>query len=185
MRIKLLYTILSFSLVFSASAEIYRIVDEDGKVTFTDNPPHDVPTKEKVHLPTANIQPALKPAPAVKAVEEETGRYQEIVILAPTQDTTIPPGQETMTVQVGLKPLLKAGHLIQLLLSGQPYGLPTATMSFRIDALIRGENTVQVQVIDTEGRVIGLSNTTTIHVKRGSALHPNNIQSPPPTPTPH
>lgn len=183
-RNKLLFTILSFSLAFSASAEIYRIVDEEGKVTFTDKPPHGAPTKEKVHLPTANIQPALKIAPAVKAVEDEIDGYQEIAILAPTQDTTIPPGQETMTVQVGLKPTLKTDHLIQLLLNGQSYGLPTATTSFSIGSLIRGEHSVQVQVVDTEGNVVGLSNTTTIHVKRGSALHPNNIKPSPPKPTP-
>ncbi|MDX2350142.1 MAG: DUF4124 domain-containing protein [Porticoccus sp.] len=167
----LLFTILSFSLAFSAFAEVYRIVDEEGKITYTDAPPHDAPTKEKVHLPAANIQPALKTAPMVEAVEEEVDGYQEITILAPTQDTTIPPGQETVAVQVGLKPTLKAGHLIQLLFNGQSYGLPTATTSFSIGSLVRGEHSVQIQVIDTEGNVIGLSNTATIHVKRGSAQH--------------
>ncbi len=183
-RNKLLFTILSFSLAFSAYAEVYRVVDEEGKVTFTDKPPHDAPTKEKVSLPITNVQPALKVAPAVEAAEEEIEGYQEIAILAPAQDTTIPPGQETLTVQVGLKPSLKAGHLIQLLLNGQSYGLPTATTSFSIGSLIRGENSVQIQVVDTEGSVIGLSNTATIHIKRGSALHPNNIKSSPPTSTP-
>jgi hypothetical protein len=182
---KLLFTILSFSLALSAFAEVYRIVDEEGKITYTDTPPHDALTKEKVHLPTANIQPALKTAPAVKAVEDEIDGYQEIALLAPTQDTTIPPGQEAVTVQVGLKPPLKVGHLIQLLLNGQPYGPPTATTSFSIGSLIRGESSVQVQVVDTEGSVIGLSNTATIHVKRGSAQHPNNIKPPPPKPTPY
>ena len=183
-RYKLFLTILGFSLAFSALAEVYRIVDEEGKVTFTDKPPHGASTKEKVHLPTANIQPALKTAPVVKTVEDEIDGYHEIAILTPTQDTTIPPGQETVAVQVNLKPTLKAGHLIQLLFSGQPYGLPTATTSFSIGSLIRGENSVQVQVIDTEGNVIGHSNTVTIHIKRGSALHPNNKPSPP-KPTPH
>ncbi|MEH6617220.1 MAG: DUF4124 domain-containing protein [Porticoccus sp.] len=183
-RNQLLFAILGVSLAFSTFAEVYRIVDEEGKVTFTDKPPHNAPTKEKISLPITNIQPALETAPTVEAIEEEIDGYQKITILTPTQDTTIPPGQETVTVQVGLKPDLQANHLIQLLLNGQPHGLPTATTSFNIGSLVRGENSIQVQVVDTEGNIIGLSNTTTIHIKRGSSQHPNNRPSPP-APAPH
>ena len=155
-------------------------MDDDGKVTFTDNPPHNTPTKEKVTLPVTNIQPALDSVPTVKKAEEEIEGYQEIAILTPAQDTTIPPGQEVLVVEVGLTPRLKAGHLIQLLFNGQAYGPPTTVSSFTISSLIRGEHSLQVQVIDSEGNVIGSSNNNTIHVKRGSALHPNNVQPSPP-----
>jgi len=167
-RTKLLFTILSFSLAFSASADIYRIVDEEGKVTFTDKPPHDAPTKEKVHLPTANIQPALKTIPTVKTVQEEIEGYQKIAILTPTHDMTIPPGHETLTVQVGLSPALKRGHFVQLIFDGNPLGSPTAATSFNIDSLIRGEHSIQIQIVDSKQKIIGTSNTNTIHVKRGS-----------------
>jgi hypothetical protein len=186
-RNKLLFAILGFGLAFSTFAEVYRIVDEEGNVTFTDKPPHNAPVKEKVSLPITNTvetPPALETDPSAGAAEEEAASYQMISILTPTQDTTIPPGQETITVQVGLKPDLQASHLIQLLLNGQSYGLPTATTSFNIGSLVRGESSIQVQVVDTKGNIIGLSNTTTIHIKRGSSQHPNNRPSSP-TPAPH
>jgi len=184
-RNKLLLALLGLGLAFSAIAEVYRIVDDDGKVTFTDKPPHNAPTKEKMALPVTNIQPALEAVPTVKKAEEDIEGYQKIAILSPAHDTTIPPGQEVLAVQVGLTPTLKAGHLIQLLLNGQAYGQPTTISSFSIGSLIRGENSLQAQVIDSEGNVIGSSNSNTIHVKRGSAQHPNNAQPSPPKPTPH
>src|SRR5690606_42036520 len=45
--------LLGFSLVFGASAQIYKTVDKDGKVIYTDKPPADQPA-EAVKLPPIN-----------------------------------------------------------------------------------------------------------------------------------
>lgn len=156
-----------------ANAEVYKVMDADGNVTFTDNPPANDPTTEAVDLPEINTQPAL-PVPARgKAKEEEQQGYQEITIVSPAHDSTIPPGHQEVGVSVSLTPELQPGHQIQLIFNGQPYGSPTPTTSFSILSLIRGEHSIQVQVLDSELNVVGTSSTNTIHVKRHSIQHVN------------
>ena len=50
-----------FSLMAAANAEVYRVVDADGKITFTDNPPentHDLIEKVPETDPQQNITPS-------------------------------------------------------------------------------------------------------------------------------
>lgn len=51
---KLIITLACLSLAYYALAEVYRVVDENGTVQYTDNPPSDDPTVEPVELPTIN-----------------------------------------------------------------------------------------------------------------------------------
>ncbi|WP_461480586.1 DUF4124 domain-containing protein [Porticoccus sp.] len=153
-----------------AAAQVYKTVDEQGNVTYTDKPPSDDNTAEPVDLPAINTQPALQPRPAESKKTAEIG-YKEVSILAPAQDATIPPGQLNVVVQIFLEPALKPGHRVQLLHNGSPYGEPAYATSFSIDSLIRGEHSLQAQIIDENGAVVAQSGSRTIHVKRASALN--------------
>ena len=175
-RTQLLFALLSLSVACYAIAEVYRVINENGTVTYTDNPPAGNPSVESVNLPTINTQPAPNiPATAKKtaADEEQTG-YQKIAILTPAQGTTIPPGHQDVTVQIALTPALQTGHLIQLLFNGQHYGPPTISTTFKIDALARGEHSIKAHVLDNKYNIIGQSNSITIYVKRHSIKHNAN-----------
>lgn len=170
-----LLTLLGISLAFFANAEVYRVIDEEGDVTYTDNPPANNPTTEAISLPSINTQPAIEVLHNEKQAEETAANsYQEILIVTPAHDATIPPGQQLVPVEISLKPTLKMGHLVQLIFDGQPYGPATSTTSFSIRALIRGEHRIQARIVDGEGAIIGASNTSTIHVKRHSIKHNKN-----------
>ncbi|TNE95394.1 MAG: DUF4124 domain-containing protein, partial [Gammaproteobacteria bacterium] len=151
-----------------ASAEVYKTVDEQGNVTYTDTPPSDDKSAEPVKLPAINTQPGLQPQASNGKKPAEHSGYKEVSILAPAQDATIPPGQLNVVVQVFLEPALKAGHRVQLLHNGQAYGEPAYATSFSIDSLIRGEHSLKAQVVDENGAVIAQSSSVTIHVKRAS-----------------
>ncbi|WP_461517384.1 DUF4124 domain-containing protein [Porticoccus sp.] len=151
-----------------ASAEVYKTVDDQGNVTYTDNPPSDGKTVEPVDLPAINTQPGLQPPASARKKPAENSGYADVSILAPAQDATIPPGQLNVVVQIFLEPALKAGHRVQLLHNGQAYGEPAYATSFSIDSLIRGEHTLKAQVVDENGAVIAQSGSVTIHVKRTS-----------------
>ncbi len=170
-----LFTLISISVAFFANAEVYRVIDEEGGITYTDNPPANDPTTEAISLPSINTQPAIEVLHDEKQVEEAAANsYQEILIVTPAHNATIPPGQRLVPVEISLKPTLKMGHLVQLIFDGQPYGPATSTTSFSIKALIRGEHSVQARIVDGEGTIIGASNTSTIHVKRHSIKHNAN-----------
>ena len=69
---KFIITLTCLGLAFYALAEVYRVVDEDGTVQYTDTPPAGDPTVESVDLPTINTQPGLQlPKSTVKNEPKE------------------------------------------------------------------------------------------------------------------
>ncbi len=173
--------LIALALVCAASlpamAEVYKTVDEDGNVTYTDNPAAKEGKVEAVKLPAVNTQPALKTTTDKTKKSEASSGYKEVSILSPAQDATIPPGQLNVVVQVFMEPALQPGHLIQLLHNGQPYGDAAYATSFSIDQLIRGEHNVQAQVIDEKGNTVASSGSVTFYVKRASPLNREAIQT--------
>ncbi|TNE91371.1 DUF4124 domain-containing protein [Porticoccus sp.] len=174
---RLIALTLACTIAQPALAEVYKTVDEDGNITYTDNPTAKEGKVEEVKLPAINTQPALK-TKAEKPKKSDTGNgYKEVSILSPAQDATIPPGQLNVVVQVFMEPALQPGHRIQLFHNGQPYGEAAYATSFSIDELIRGEHNVQVRVIDTKGNSVATSDKVTFFVKRASRLNKEAIQT--------
>ena len=54
--------IMAFTLMASASAEVYRVVDADGKITFTDHPPENTNSLIEA-VPDADPQQNITPTP--------------------------------------------------------------------------------------------------------------------------
>ena len=168
---KTIIALLALFLSLGVAAQVYRIVDEQGNVKYTDQPPANDPSAEALQLPSVNTQPAVSPRESSTESEKQEAGYKEVVILTPAQDSTITPGQLEVVVQVYLEPALRSGHRVQLIHNGQPHGPAAPATSFVIDSLIRGEHTVQAQVIDSADNPVGQSATVTIHVKRHSIQH--------------
>ncbi len=174
---KLFLALLALSAACYAIAEVYRVVNSDGSVTYTDNPPAGDPTVEPMNLPALNTQPALQMPSITKKAddkkEEEFAGY-EVSIASPTPGATIPPGYEQIPVKVSTKPGLQQGHLIQLMSNGQPYGSPSSRTSFSISPIIRGEHSIQAKILDSNNDIVGQSGITTVHVKRHSIQNNRN-----------
>lgn len=155
-----------------AGETVYRVVGPDGEVSYTDTPPEQGEF-EALELEPVNTQPALEPGFEAENPEESQALpYERVAIVAPENDTTIPPGQLNVVVQLELEPPLRAGHLVQFFLDGAPQGEPAATTAVTLSDLYRGSRTIQARVIDdASGAVIAQSNNVVIHVKRHSVKH--------------
>lgn len=154
------------------AGEIYKIVDpRTGKVTYTDTPPAaGEGDAVSLDLPPVNTQqhtPAPPPPPANEQDAEEIA-YRHVEIVQPADDSTIPPGQLNVVVQVRTTPTLLAGHRVRVLLNEQAVSAPIAGTSLVIDELNRGSHQIRAQIIDQDGRLLRESAAVTIHVKRGS-----------------
>lgn len=162
--------LLAFIATSPATAEVYRIVSEDGAVTYTDNPPADKSSVEAIELPKINTQPALKTDQnKLEANKDTSGQgYQNISIVSPVQEYTVPPGQRTLLVQLALQPALKDGDAVQFMLNGQAYGPASSNLSITLTSLIRGEYHIQARIINSENKIVEQSNITTVYVKRAS-----------------
>ncbi|MBK8133351.1 MAG: DUF4124 domain-containing protein [Gammaproteobacteria bacterium] len=151
-----------------ADPTIYRVIDAQGKVSYTDTPPKDG-TAEPVTLKEVNTQPAMDarkvPVPAPDAA---TNPYTRIEIASPANDSTIPPGQLSVVVQLQLEPALQPGHMVQFYLDGKPQGPAAAATAITLDELYRGSRAIHAAIVDAKGTQVAQSNSVVIHVKRPS-----------------
>lgn len=160
----------------STGGEVYRVVDPNGDVTYTDSPEVGKP-KEAVEVPPVNLQPAVKPSPRISKPPVEEIKYTARII-RPTDDSTIPPGQLNVAVEVELKPALQQGHRVQITVDGKVEGKTSASTVFRLRNLVRGTHQIVARVVDSGNQVIAVSPAVAIHVKRHSVNHPNGQQAP-------
>jgi hypothetical protein len=180
------FPVLLILLSASVQADVYKSVDENGEVIFSDQPTPNAQRMKLPELPTYKAQPvpgfssSPKPAPAASP-------YDSLKIVAPENDATIRDNQGVVRVQVALEPPLmsKQGHKIQFYLNGEPHGMPVATTSISFSNLDRGTYTLTTSVVDASGAVLMTSDPVVFHLHRESVLNPNSpLYKPKPKPLP-
>jgi hypothetical protein len=161
-------TAITLALLAAASyAQIYKQVDKDGNVTFTDQPP---PDGEPVELGTTNTAPPpvnaypRKAAPSEKAAKST----YTATITSPANETIIPNGPGNFSVSATVSPALQSGHQLQLLIDGAPVQEPQKGGSWSLTNVFRGEHSLVVSVIDDKGAQVTASEPVTVYVFRPS-----------------
>ncbi len=162
-----LITLLSASghLTADQNTGVFKSVDKYGNVTYSDTPRDK--QAQKLDLPPVNTQPATRVQ--IKQPNEESDKTTEkyrISITNPQHDSTIPTGQQTVSVSAKLEPGLRPGHRLQFLFNGKAHGKASRRSSIQLSELYRGSHTLAVKIIDKQGKALQQSAGTTIHVKR-------------------
>lgn len=145
-------------------AEVYKTVDKDGNVKYTDSPPND--QAQTLELPEINTVP---PEEARQGYSEPQTQDQSVTydveILSPRNEVLIPPGERDLAVAIALSPGLQADHLITYYIDDQLVE-ETTSSSIVIQNPPRGGRTLRVEVIDQSGEVLGESEPLTITIIR-------------------
>jgi hypothetical protein len=171
MRLILIALLLAAAL--PASAQIYKYTDANGKTVFTNQPPTNVDAKP-VELPPTNTVGPQGPAaaPATSGTENQaTTAYQILALSNLPDDESLRQNNGTFIVNVVVQPALAAGHQLQLLLDGQPYGAPTSSTGIGVQEIDRGDHTLAVQVLQGS-RVIQTSAPVSFTLQRISTNSP-------------
>ncbi len=155
---------------FSAFAGLYKGLDKDGSVSYSDTPFENA---EKMTPPPITIIDAPKKAPEVIVETEEVESdekpettYSKFKISAPTNGQTIW-NTPDLTVSVSMTPSLdtEQGHTIWLLMDGKALVKKSRTMLMQIGRADRGEHKLQTQVRNKQGKIIKRSKPITVHIK--------------------
>jgi len=124
-------TAITLALLATVSyAQIYKQVDEDGNVTFTDQPPAD---GQPVELGTTNTAPPpvnaypRRAAPSEKAAKST----YTATITSPANETIIPNGPGNFSVSATVSPALQGDHRLQLLIDGTPAPITLSRVASR------------------------------------------------------
>ena len=166
LRNSLMIVLASISL--ACFAQVYKHVDENGNVTFTDQPP---PNAERIEIREPNT---LAPPP-IMAYPEETPEEltpasvnYEVKITAPAHETTIPNGPGNFSVSANISPNLETDAHLQLLLDGESRGEPQRSSSWALTNVFRGAHVLEVVVLDSKNQELAKSAPITVFVFRPS-----------------
>ena len=151
--------------------KVYKVIQPDGTVLFTDTPPADS-SGEQVDVAPINITPAVSsPTDAfddTPAVEVERG-YSEFQITSPENEATIRDNAGTVNVDLKITPSLRSGDKIELILDGQSIGGGRKT-AITLTEMNRGAHSLQAVVKNTAGEVVVRSNVVTFNLQRRSKI---------------
>lgn len=162
----------------SAQAQVYKTVDEDGNVTYTDQPPG--PGAEPVELPGISVIESVPMAPpaAKEDAELDEGQqvtdirelrrgYKDFKITSPTQDEYIQGTGNLVTIAWDTRYELQPGMAVIISLDGSPLE-PTVAPSVSIQQVDRGEHTASARLVDADLRTIATASPVTFYVRQFS-----------------
>lgn len=161
--------------------EVYRWVDENGVVHYSDQPREGA---ERVQIAPpqsyesqARAQPQGRDPDAPEETDEDAFQYESIRIVAPEDDGAVWATGGGMTVVVEVQPALRAGDRVALSLNGEAVpGTPVANTRITVNGLIRGTHILQASVIGADGQMKIFSTDVTFHVLQASINSPQRRQ---------
>lgn len=173
---KLLFTLLLSLLgtTLALATTIYKWVDEDGVVHYSDQP-H--PNAQKLQVQAAQTYTPVSNGPASAAAAPtppKPGVYHGCAIVQPPNSSEFA-NLDSLTVTVQTEPALHAGDQIYVLLDGQALNGGAATgPQFTLSPVDRGEHTLQAVVKGSDGNVVCQTASVTYNVHQPSVLNPVN-----------
>ncbi len=150
-------------LASTAVAQLYKYVDENGNVIYSDVPPSEA--AEPVDLPPINVIEGVRVAPpASEPPTEQLPLTYSIRITEPQNEQTFQNTRE-FPVSVSIDPPLQAGHQVAISLDGvvRVRGNELSAVVTDVD---RGEHRVTAAVVDASGKPITTSPAIVVFVHR-------------------
>jgi len=153
-------------------AQVYKHVDEEGNVTYSDEP------QKKGDQPISLPEPTtIKIAPAPKSSTNSEGRkkappkksikYDSVEIVSPNNDEAIRSNSGDITIQISSSPELQTNHLYAVYVDGAKM-LASAAPTVNLTNLDRGSHTATVQIQDENEQTLATSSPITFHLLRAS-----------------
>ncbi|WP_245184633.1 DUF4124 domain-containing protein [Halomonas salinarum] len=178
--------ILALMPVIASAATVYRHVDEQGNVSYSDRPQRG----EAVTLSPLTVVPAPPQASSPSASNGASNDqrssnnqsaappflpYSTFRIASPKQEQTLPTGYAgNVQVELSIEPELRDDHQVRLLVDGQVSQSALHSPVFMVTGLERGEHQLVAELLDAEGRVRHRSEPVTLFVQRASVNLPRN-----------
>ena len=191
MRMLLLLAGLTLSLA-AQPQEIYRWIDKDGQVHYSDQP--GAANAERVILADPNSyepEPAFGDYAPDGTAPEDTDAdgaapYETLAIVQPTPDQVFFGADATIVVAAELGGTLRPDHTVVFFVNGnrRPAG---AGLTLELQNLDRGSHFLRAAVLDQSGEPVITSQQITFHVREPSINSPQSPQArpkPPPKPKP-
>lgn len=167
------YTLLLLLVGFVVQAEVYRSVDGQGNVIFSDTSSDNA---EKIELQESYtytppvIVDLADDEPSSALIEIAVPNYT-VVITSPSQNETIRENAGNITINTSVTPSVNTerGDKLIFTLDGQLKSAAQDATSYTFTNVDRGSHIAVVSVIDKTGKVIKSSKSILFHLLRATA----------------
>lgn len=162
-----------FASAAALAQNIYKTVDENGNVVYTDQRPSE--DAEPIPLPELTVVDPVEigDSSAVDGNSENdrnAGSNLEFTIVSPEPDEQIVNTGYTLNVQLSLNLDLPAGAEVVYILDGEEVRT-TRSLSATLEEVIRGPHTIQAELRSSRGRVLASTEQVSFFMRQQSALH--------------
>ena len=162
----------------SAVAEMYKWVDEEGNISYSDQPPfkgaHKLEAPAISTVPATDVpeKQAVTSTEPSKSKDDKSTRYSYLEITSPVNDATIRNNEGNFSLSITIKPELdsKYGHYFSVLLDGKTVQDKVYVTSASLKNIDRGTHKISVAVKNDKGKVLSKSKSITVHLHRQSAI---------------
>ncbi|VAX13265.1 hypothetical protein MNBD_GAMMA24-1116 [hydrothermal vent metagenome] len=181
MRRILFILFISLSLSLVAATKVYKKVNPDGSVAYSDVPFAEGGEVIKLKpLPTVSLPPLTPNAQPAPAAPAKPFQYESVRILFPADDEAIRSNNGNISFRGEIKPGLQSNleHHIEWLLDGKP--IPGASgLNPNLKNLDRGTHQLQLRVVNFDGKAVIQTPVISFHILR-VRLGKQNIYAPTP-----
>lgn len=155
-----------------AGAEIYRSVDEDGNVVYTDRPGAGGTPVQLPELSTYESQPAPPPTPTVPSADDASGPAVALSFVQPGEGETVFDNQGNLAVAVRVEPPLQPGQKLALQIDDRE-PVKSDAPTYQFSEVYRGTHTLKAWVESAAGTALGQPASVTFHMRQASRLFRN------------
>lgn len=156
-----------------AATKVYKVVNKDGSISFSDQPQSNAETL--MVEPVATV-PAFSPLPSNSSnsvnlpnTQINSNRYSNFQIIAPAHDSAFYSGSGEVEVILDAQPKLHDGDIVEIWLDGAKI-YSGKTLQTRIDTAARGTHSLSAKVLGASGQLFKES-TIQFTVHRPSIKH--------------
>ncbi len=148
----------------TAPAGIYKWVDEDGNIHYSDQ---EVKGSEQVELPKAvtYTPESTPPLKSSKPTPKDQHPYTKMDIVQPKMNETFRINSGDVAVAIELTPPLRKGDSITLYLDGKVVKKGVIQTSTSLSKVERGSHTIRATVLDNNGTPLISSSSVIFHLR--------------------
>ena len=155
----------------AAHAEVYKSINADGEVVYSDQPTRGAERIKMPDLPSYTPQPKRTLSRSTRVSDQQI-HYEHFTLSSPDNEATVRNNLGSVQIATALTPALMSslGHSIQYYLDGVAYGAAIDSTTLTLTNVDRGEHRLSASVLDASGKVLISTSETTVFIKRNSKL---------------
>jgi archaellum component FlaG (FlaF/FlaG flagellin family) len=151
---KIVIFLISVLFLNCLSAEtVYKTMDEEGNVIFTDQPSDEAEEIKIQKLETIKNPntPKYTSRPTQEEQESDSNYYESFTVTSPENGAGIRSNAGNVSISLAINPTLKRGHRIVILMDGKEVGTGLSASLQNVD---RGTHSISAKVVDSNGKNI-------------------------------